>query len=96
MYSAYAFMSWYKNILILDPSPENAASNFYKYCPNYYVCGCPQTESIMNHPGIQKMNLDFIKVYAVGGDTVTPAFEERANKFLKTTMPIRPYLLATE
>lgn len=72
-----------KNILILDPSPENAASNFYKYCPNYYICGCPQNESIMNHPGIQKMNLDFIKVFAVGGDTVTPAFEERANKFLK-------------
>lgn len=72
-----------KNILILDPSPENAASNFYKYCPNYYICGCPQNESIMNHPGIQKMNLDFIKVFAVGGDTVTPAFEERANKFFK-------------
>ena len=29
------------------------------------------------------MNLDFIKVFAVGGDTVTLAFEERANKFLK-------------
>lgn len=72
-----------RNALVTDPAPENAGKYFCKYQPDYYVNGSAGIDSIMNHKKIKKMNLEFVKVLASGGETLPHAFEEKVNKFLR-------------
>ena len=72
------------DVLVADPSTDKAGEFFYRYKPNFYVCGNAGLESIMNHPKIQNMDLNFIKVLAAGGEVIPSAFEEKANMFLKS------------
>lgn len=73
-----------KNVLVIDPSPEKAGVYFFKYRPNFYVCGNSALENIMNHPKIQNLDLRFVKVLAAGGDTMPSVLESKTNIFLKS------------
>ena len=73
-----------KNVLVIDPSPEKAGVYFYKYRPNFYVCGNSALENIMKHPKIQNLDLSFVKVLAAGGDTMPSVLESKTNIFLKS------------
>lgn len=73
-----------KNVLILDPAPTNAGKYFAMYKPNYFVNGKIAIESIINNKKVQKMNLDFVEVWAVGGEAMPTSFEEATNRFLES------------
>lgn len=70
------------NAIILDPTPMNAGKYFAKYKPNYFVNGIAGIESIINNRKVKKMNLNFIKVLAAGGEAIPTTLEERTNEFL--------------
>lgn len=72
------------NTIILDPTPMNAGKYFVKYKPNYFVNGIAGIESIINNRKVKKMNLNFIKVLAAGGEAIPTTLEERTNEFLRT------------
>mgnify|MGYP004624538997 FL=1 len=71
------------NTIILDPTPMNAGKYFAKYKPNYFVNGIAGIESIINNRKVKKMNLNFIKVLAAGGEAIPTTLEERTNEFLR-------------
>lgn len=71
------------NIIVADPTPMNSGKYFAKYKPNYFVNGIAGIESIINHPKVRKMKLDFIKVLAAGGEPVPVSLEEKTNHFLR-------------
>lgn len=71
------------NAIILDPTPMNAGKYFAKYKPNYFVNGITGIESIINNRKVKKMNLNFIKVLAAGGEAIPTTLEERTNEFLR-------------
>ena len=71
------------NAIILDPTPMNAGKYFAKYKPNYFVNGIAGIESIINHRKVKKMNLNFIKMLAAGGEAIPTTLEERTNEFLR-------------
>lgn len=72
-----------KSVLIPDPSTENAAKQFLKYKPNYYVAGPAQIEGIFKQPKAKKMNFAFLEILATGGDTLPASREQNINDFLK-------------
>ena len=71
------------NVIVADPTPMNSGKYFAKYKPNYFVNGIAGIESIINHPKVRKMKLDFIKVIAAGGEPVPVSLEEKTNHFLR-------------
>ena len=71
------------NVIVADPIPMNSGKYFAKYKPNYFVNGVAGIESIINHPKVRKLKLDFIKVLAAGGEPVPVLLEEKTNHFLK-------------
>lgn len=71
------------NIIVADQTPMNSGKYFAKYKPNYFVNGIAGIESIINHPKVRKMKLDFIKVLAAGGEPVPVSLEEKTNHFLR-------------
>lgn len=72
-----------REVIIPDPIPMNAGRYFAKYKPNYFVNGKAGIESIMNNHKVQKMNLNFVKIWAVGGEAISVSFEEKVNGFLR-------------
>ena len=73
-----------KTVLIPDPSTGNAAEQFLKYKPNYYVAGPTQIEEIFKRPKAQKMDFSFLRLLATGGDALPASTEHRINDFLKS------------
>lgn len=71
------------NAIILDPTPMNAGKYFAKYKPNYFVNGIAGIESIINNRKVKRMNLNFIKMLAAGGEAIPTTLEERTNEFLR-------------
>ena len=73
-----------KTVLIPDPSTANAAKQFLKYKPNYYVAGPAQIEEIFKQPKAKKMNFSFLEILATGGDALPASKEHNINDFLKS------------
>ena len=73
-----------KTVLIPDPSTVNAAKQFLKYRPNYYVAGPAQIEEIFKQPKAKKMNFSFLEILATGGDALPASREHNINDFLKS------------
>lgn len=71
------------DIIILDPKPTSVGKYFAKYKPNFYVNGKIGIEAVINNPKVKKMNLDFIKVLAAGGESIPLAFEKTVKEFLR-------------
>lgn len=72
-----------KTVLIPNPSTGNAAKQFLKYKPNYYVAGPMQIEAIFNQLKAKKMNFSFLKILATGGDALPATKERYINELLK-------------
>jgi long-chain acyl-CoA synthetase len=84
-----------KLVISLDISPNVISKLFKRYKPNYVTAGTVQIEQFMNDLEQQKDKLDYIKMLAVGGESMNAVFEERLQKFLKKhqcdVIPIKGY-----
>lgn len=70
------------NVLRKMPAPRDFARMFMEEKPNH-LCLVPALIDLLIYSGIKKEDIkDFVKTAGVGGESITPQFEERAEKFL--------------
>ncbi len=70
------------NILRKMPAPENFASLIMEEKPNH-LCLVSALIDLLIYSGITKEDLEgFVKTAGIGGEVITPQFEDRAEKFL--------------
>ena len=70
------------NILRKMPSPQDFASLIMKEKPNH-LCLVSALIDLLIYSGITKEDIKtFIKTAGIGGEKITPQFEERASNFL--------------
>lgn len=71
-----------KTVLCTDPSAQNVGKMFAKYKPNYLVAGTVQMEGVLASEKVQKLDMSFLKILAVGGDALPGTLEQAINDFL--------------
>lgn len=70
------------NVLRSMPEPQEFAKLFMEEKPNH-LCLVPALIDLLIYSGIKKEDIkEFVKTAGVGGESITPQFEERAEKFL--------------
>ncbi|MDE6750663.1 MAG: acyl--CoA ligase [Lachnospiraceae bacterium] len=70
------------NVLRVMPEPQEFAKMFMKEKPNH-LCLVTALIDLLIYSGIKREDIqDFVKTAGVGGESITPQFEERAEKFL--------------
>lgn len=70
------------NILRAMPEPKEFSKMFMKEKPNH-LCFVSALIDLLIYSGIKKEDIkDFVKTAGVGGESITPQFEDRAEKFL--------------
>lgn len=70
------------NVLRAMPKPQEFAKLIMKERPNH-LCLVPALIDLLIYNGIKKEDIkDFIRTAGVWGESITPQFEERAEKFL--------------
>ena len=84
-----------RTVITLDPSPAAVSKLFLKYKPNYIIAGTVQIEQFMTDLKTRKVDLDFIQLLSVGGESMNQAFEDSLLSFLKErhcdVIPLKGY-----
>lgn len=82
--SHLALCSGMVNVLRVMPEPENFSKVFMQEKPNH-LCLVSALIDLLIYSGITKQDIEgFIKTAGVGGESITPQFEKRAEDFLPT------------
>ena len=70
-------------LLSPKPDPKSVVRDFVKYKPNFFIGAHAFMDEIMSNKKIQNMDLSFVNVIELGGESVPKEYVEKINTFLK-------------
>lgn len=71
-----------KTVISLEISPEAVTKQFLKHKPNYIIAGTVQIEQLMKDLITKPVNMSYIQMLCVGGESMNQSFEKNLRSFL--------------